>query len=100
MDIQNENTANVSRLNLEPTSGARQAANVSSSKSSPQSGTSTKDSITLSITNDIVQQALSSGAAARSSRIAELKQLVETNQYPVDAAALSNALIKAHLQGG
>ncbi len=100
MDIQNENTGNVSRLNLEPASGAWQATTASSSKSTSDTGISTNDSITLSITNDIVQQALSSGTAARSSRIAELKQLVETNQYQVDAAAVSKALIEAHLQGG
>jgi anti-sigma28 factor (negative regulator of flagellin synthesis) len=99
MDIKNEDTRSVSHLDLERTSGARQAGSASSSNSAPLSGTSPNDSITLSITNDLVQQALSSGVDARSSRIEELKHLVETNQYPVDAAAVSNALIEAHLQG-
>jgi anti-sigma28 factor (negative regulator of flagellin synthesis) len=99
MNIKNEDTGGVSRLDLERTSGARQAGGASSSNSAPENKTSPDDSITLNITNDIVQQALSAGAAARSSRTQELKRLVETNQYQVDAAALSSALIEAHLRG-
>jgi anti-sigma28 factor (negative regulator of flagellin synthesis) len=98
MNIKNDDTRGVSRLDLEQTSGARQTGRATSNPV-PEGQTSPSDSIALSITNDIVQQALSSGAAARASRIAELKHLVQTNQYPVDAAAVSKALIEAHLRG-
>ncbi len=57
----------------------------------------TADSITLTSTRDLVQQALNSGSEARLARILELKQQIESNQYQVDPLAVSRALIDAHL---
>lgn len=99
MNINNDHTGSVSHFDLQRTSGARQAASAPPSNSPPGGRASLQDSISLSINNEIVQQALNAGAAARSSRIEELKQLVATNRYPVDAAAVSRALVQAHLRG-
>ena len=99
MTIKNSDTAGVSGTNLDQTSPSRQIGNAASSSSAAVDRTPADDSITLSNTNGLVQQALTSGTEARSARILHLRQMVETNQYHVDAAAVASALIDAHLVG-
>jgi flagellar biosynthesis anti-sigma factor FlgM len=99
MTIKNGDTAGVSRTNVEQTTESRKIGNVASSDPGSVARPPAADSIVLSNTNDLVQQALASGTDARSARILQLRQLVETNQYHVDAAAVASALIDAHLVG-
>ena len=99
MIINNEPTPGVSQPNIDRASGLRQTVNAAASNSGPASGALVSDSIALSAGNDIVQQALTSGAEARAARIQQLQQLIQTNQYHVDALAVSQALIDAHLAG-
>ena len=76
-------------MNLDQTSGSRQITNAASSSSGSVDRTPADDSIALSNTSDLVQQALTSGTDARSARILQLRHLIETNQYQVDAAAVA-----------
>ena len=99
MTIKNSDTVGVSGTNLDQTSAARQIGNAAPSNSGSVDRTPADDSIALSNTSDLVKQALVSGTDARSARILQLRQLVETNQYHVDAAAVASALIDAHLVG-
>lgn len=99
MTIKNSDTAGVSGTNLDQTSASRKIGNAASSGSGSVDRTPGDDSIALSNTSGLVQQALTSGADARSARILQLRHLVETNQYHVDAAAVASALIDAHLVG-
>jgi flagellar biosynthesis anti-sigma factor FlgM len=102
MIINNNETPDVSRLNLDQTSlnktrGTSSAAGAASSATT--SSTSGDDSISLSNSPDLVQQALASSSSARSARILELRALVENNQYQPDAQEVSRALINAHFTG-
>jgi flagellar biosynthesis anti-sigma factor FlgM len=99
MTIKNSDTAGVSQSNLDQTSASRKIGNAASSGSGSVDLTPADDSIALSNTSGLVQQALTSGTDARSARILQLQHLIETNQYHVDAAAVASALIDAHLLG-
>jgi len=99
MTINNTGNSGVSRTDLDQTRGPQQIGKASSSGASPLDSTPADDSIILSGTNDLVQQALSSGTDARSARVLQLRQLIESNQYHVDAAAVASAVINAHLAG-
>lgn len=102
MTINNNETPDVSRLNLDQTNlGKTQGTTRASAafSSTATSGTSGDDSISLSNSPNLVQQALSSSSSARASRIQELKALIANNQYLPDAQEVSSALINAHLTG-
>jgi anti-sigma28 factor (negative regulator of flagellin synthesis) len=101
MIINNNQTPDVSNLQttLEKTqapsrSGAAGASNFATADSTPGD-----DSISLSNSPNLVQQALSSSSPARSARTQELKALVQNNQFQSDAQELSSALVSAHLGG-
>lgn len=102
MIINNNEPPDVSRLNLDPaglgkTQGTSRASGAyNSASASPTSG---DDSISLSNTPNLVQQALASNSPARSARIQELKALIANNHYQPDAQDVSRALIAAHLNG-
>jgi flagellar biosynthesis anti-sigma factor FlgM len=100
MIINNNDTADVSRANLEQASlnKTQGAARPGASDSTSTSATP-GDSISLSNSPNLVQQALDSSTSARSARIQELKALVANNQYQPDAQEVSRALIDAHLTG-
>ena len=103
MIINNNETPDVSRSNLDPTSlnkaqGAGRAAGAGAANSTTDS-TPGGDSISLSNSPNLVQQALSSSSSDRSARIQELKALIANNQYQPDAQEVSRALIDAHLGG-
>jgi anti-sigma28 factor (negative regulator of flagellin synthesis) len=108
MIINNNDTPDVSRLNLDQanlnkTQGSSRAASASYSATTTGSATTTNapggDSISLSNSPNLVQQALSSSSAERTARTQELKALVQNNQYYPDAQEVSSALIDAHLTG-
>jgi flagellar biosynthesis anti-sigma factor FlgM len=99
MIINNNETSGASRLNLDQTSGSSRAAEAGASQSSAGNTGAGGDSISLSSSPNLVQQALSAGASARSARVQELKALVQNNQYQPDAQEVSRALISAHIAG-
>jgi len=98
MIINNNEASNASRLNLDHTSASSRTADAVSAQ--PAGGTTSPggDSISLSSSN-LVQQALSAGASARSARVQQLKALIKNNQYQPDALEVSRALISAHIAG-
>lgn len=100
MIINNNETPDVSRLNLDKTSGSSAPAGASASKFTSTDSTPGSDSVSLSNSPNLVQQALDSYSSARATRVQELKALVQSNQYQPDAREVSQALIAAHLTGG
>jgi flagellar biosynthesis anti-sigma factor FlgM len=99
MIINNNDTPGVSGLNLDKTQQSARTASSGASQSANTSGTPGDDSISLSNSPNLVQQALNSSSAARSARVQELKALVQSNQYQPDAQEVASALINAHLTG-
>jgi flagellar biosynthesis anti-sigma factor FlgM len=100
MIINNNDSPDVSRLSLEQTQQSSRAAGATSaSRSSATDTTPGDDSISLSNSPNLVQQALASSSSARSARVQELKALVQSNQYQPDAQEVSRALINAHIAG-
>ena len=100
MIINNNDNPDVSRLSqpsLGKTQGSSRAAGVSNFETTDT--TPGDDSISLSNTPNLVQQAMNSSSAARSARTQELKALVQSGQYQPDAQLVSSALIDAHLAG-
>jgi len=99
MKIKTGDTPDQTRMDLNPTHGARQAGSLADAKSVGLNRQPSGDSIALSGTTGLVQQALTSGADARAARVLELQKQVQSGQYNVDAMALSRSLIEAHLAG-
>jgi flagellar biosynthesis anti-sigma factor FlgM len=99
MIINNNDTPGVSGLNLDKTQQSSRTAGTGASQSATTSSTPGDDSISLSNSPNLVQQALNSSSAARSARVQELKALVQSNQYQPDAQEVASALINAHLTG-
>ena len=102
MIINNNDTPDVSRLSpdkatLEKTQGASRAAGAY--QPATTDGTPGDDSISLSNSPNLIQQALDSASSARLARVQELKALVQNNQYQPDAQEVSRAVINAHLTG-
>jgi len=100
MSIKTGDTTNASQINLNPTPEPRDVSrgggsSVTSSSGAPQAA----DSIALSNTNALVQQALSAGTDERTARVQELKQLYDNNQYYADPVTVSRSLISAHISG-
>jgi anti-sigma28 factor (negative regulator of flagellin synthesis) len=105
MIVNNNNTPGISGLNLEQTSlsrtqGATQTPSAGESTFAPASNTPGDDSISLSNTPDLIQQALNSQSSSRASRVQELQALIQNNQYQPDSLEVSTALINAHLTEG
>jgi flagellar biosynthesis anti-sigma factor FlgM len=100
MIVNNNPSTDVSLLNLDKTQSSSPAsAPGAASKSAAAGSTPGGDSISLSNSPNLVQQALASSSAARSARVQELKALVQSNQYQPDAMEVSGALIDAHIAG-
>lgn len=88
-----------SQINLDQTRSNREVVDTTASTPNSTVSSPSSDSITLSGISDLVQQALSAGTDARSARVQQLKQLIDSNQYSIDPVAVSNAIISAHLAG-
>ena len=99
MKIKAGDTPDATRMELNPTRGAREAESPAASNPVSPNRTPSSDSIALSGTNSLVQQALGAGSRARAARIQELQQQVQSGQYQVDATAVSRSLIEAHFTG-
>jgi hypothetical protein len=97
MRINRGDTTNASQVNLDETRQPREVTD--STVPTAATGGSASDSIALTGVSDLVQLALSAGGGERADRLQQLQQLVETNQYSVDPASVSSALIAAHLSG-
>ena len=96
MKIKTDGAPNASQIDLNQTQQSREVSSTSAPGPS-SAGSITGDSITISGLSDLVQQAVNSGADARTARVEQLRQLVQSNQYNVDPEAVSRALINAHL---
>jgi flagellar biosynthesis anti-sigma factor FlgM len=101
MIINNNDTPDISRLNLDQTSlnKTQGPSRADASNSATTSSVTGDDTISLSNSPSLVQQALSSTSAARAARVQELKALVASGQYQPDAQEVSRALISAHIAG-
>src|ERR1700722_20280289 len=97
MIINNNEPSDGSRLNLEKTPGSSAAQGAGASKFSTTHSAPGRDSVSLSNSPNLVQQALNSTSSERTSRVQELKALVQSNQYLPDAKEVASALINAHL---
>jgi flagellar biosynthesis anti-sigma factor FlgM len=98
-NINNNEPSGLSQLNLEQTAAASKTLeNGPSSNASSVSG-STADSIALTSSTSLVQQALNAGSDSRTARVQQLKALVASNQYNPSAQEVSSALVNAHLAG-
>ncbi len=98
-NINNNETPGTSRLNLEQTSGSSRTTEASAANASAGAAGTTSDSISLTNSLNLVQQALTAGSSARAARVQQLKALVQNNQYNPSAQEISSALISAHLAG-
>lgn len=103
MTVNNNDAAGASQLNLDQTSLNRSQASSRASGTGTNYATSDStpgdDTISLSNASSLVQQALNSSSSSRSSRIQELKSLIQNNQYNPDAQEVSSALVNATLAG-
>jgi flagellar biosynthesis anti-sigma factor FlgM len=100
MTINNNETPDVSRLNLDQTQQSSRTAGSSASKTIATTDAAPgDDTISLSSSPNLVQQALASSSSTRSARVQELKALIANNQYQPDAQDVSRALIDAHMVG-
>lgn len=99
MIINNNLTPDVPLLNLDKTQNSSPTASAAASQSASTDTSPGDDSISLSNSPNLVQQALNSSSAARTARTQELKALVASNQYQPNAQEVSSALIDAHIAG-
>jgi len=99
MKIKTSDTPDATRMDLNPTRGTREAGNSTASNSVTGNRIPSTDSIAISGTNSLVQQAIGSGSADRAARVLELQQQYQSGQYQADPVAVSRALIAAHLAG-
>ena len=98
MIINNNESPDVSRLNLDQTQQSARTASAGASKSTSAADNSPgDDSISLSNSPNLVQQALTVSSPERSARTQQLKALVQNNQYQPDVKEVSLALIAAHI---
>ena len=87
------------QLKLDQTQASARTANTGGSTAASAGSTSPHDSVALSNSGGLVQQALSAVSPERSARTQELKALVQSNQYEPDAQEFSRAFVDAHLAG-
>jgi flagellar biosynthesis anti-sigma factor FlgM len=100
MIVNNNEAPGASRLNLDQTTASSRTTDAAASQASGTSGApSGADSISLTSSSGLVQQALSAGSDARAARVQQLKALVQSNQYNPSAQEVSSALISAHIAG-
>jgi flagellar biosynthesis anti-sigma factor FlgM len=92
-------TPDTTRMELNPTRATSETNGPAASNSASGSRTPSSDSIAISGTNGLVQQALGAGSATRAARVQELQRQFQSGQYQVDPMAVSRALISLHLAG-
>ncbi len=99
MKINPGDTPDTTRMDLNSTRATSETEGAAAPNSGSGNRTSSSDSIALSTTNGLIQQALGAGSAARAARVIELQQQFQSGQYQVDPMAVSRALISSHLAG-
>jgi flagellar biosynthesis anti-sigma factor FlgM len=95
----NPDLSSLSQATLDKTQESARAAASGASTFATTDSTPGGDSISLSNSSNLVQQALNSSSSARAARIQELKALVQSNQYLPDAQEVSGSIIDSHLEG-
>ena len=98
-NVNNSEVSGSSRLNLDQTTASSRAAGAGSTQNTSGVAGSVGDSIALTSSSSLVQQALNAGSDARTARIQQLKALIQNNQYQPSAQEVSSALISAHIAG-
>lgn len=99
MKIKTSDTPDATRMDLNPTRATHEADGPSGANSVSGNRIPSSDSIAISGTNSLVQQALGSGSSDRAARVLELQRQFQSGQYQVDSVAVSRALIATHLAG-
>lgn len=97
-NINNNELSGSSRLGLDQAASTSRTSGTGAGQSTGGVGAGA-DSIALTGTSNLVQQALHAGSDARAARVQELKALVQSNQYLPSAQEVSGALIDAHIAG-
>jgi flagellar biosynthesis anti-sigma factor FlgM len=99
MIVNNNEPPGASRLNLDQAASSSRTAETAGSQAGAGAVNPGADSISLTSSSNLVQQALSAGSDARAARVQQLKALVHSNQYQPSAQEVSRALINAHIAG-
>jgi flagellar biosynthesis anti-sigma factor FlgM len=97
MRINTGDTKDASQVDLNQAQATRDASVAADPGTSANRSSMGPDSITLTGASDLVQMILNSGTDARSLRVAQLKQQIDSNSYAMDPAAVSRALVDDHL---
>ena len=84
-----------SQLHLEQARAANGVAPADSTGGSAASSSVAGDSVALSGAAGLIHKALSAGSETRAARVQQLKQQIESGQYAIDPAAISNAIVNA-----
>ncbi len=100
MKIKTGDATDAAQINLDQARSTRPPAGADLAGSASIGRSAAADSIALSSSKNLVQQALTAGSEARLARVLELKQQIESGQYRIDPLAVSRALIDAHLADG
>jgi len=97
MRINTGNTKDASQVDLSQTQGTRDVNAAAEHGAPTASSSSGSDSIALTGASGLVSMVLNSGIEARSLRIEQLKQQIDSGNYAIDHGAVSRALIDAHM---
>jgi anti-sigma28 factor (negative regulator of flagellin synthesis) len=105
LNINELNTNEREALNIPKPQSDRlyEALKTSSGPSAPTASSTTaapgQDQIDLGSQSGLVSQVQNAGANDRASRIEQLRALVQSGQYQVDTAALSQSIVGAAING-
>lgn len=97
MTINESNTLNIAMPQSERLSESPKVKSDAGPAPAPASGPA--DQIDLGSQAGLLSQAQSAGASDREARIEQLRALVQSGQYQVDPAALSQSIVNAALNG-
>jgi flagellar biosynthesis anti-sigma factor FlgM len=73
--------------------------NAGGTSQTPSNPTVSSDGVDLGNQSGLLSQAQNAGSSDRAARVEQLRALVQSGQYQVDAAALSRSLVSAALSG-
>jgi anti-sigma28 factor (negative regulator of flagellin synthesis) len=99
MKIHSGDVPDTMEIQIDQARQSREVTDSTGPTTGSKAGTGSSDSIALTGVSDVVQLALNAGTNERADRVQQLKQLVDSNQYATDPAALSRAMIGAQLTG-
>ena len=96
--INNNELSGSSRLGLDQTSATSRTSEAGTAQNASRTGAGT-DSIALTSSSNLIQQALNAGSDSRAARVQQLKALIQNNQYSPSAQDVASSLISAHIAG-